>query len=122
MQSRPITGNECTCQGGAKECYMADVTNCNGFFVCTSGNKLKKMCPGVLRWSTIKNHCEWPNSVQCGTRPVTASSTGGAKTCNCPAGKSECFNDGKNKNNRTGTWPYSHKKVPNGIQQYILNY
>ena len=105
--SRPITvtpgssnigstaGNQCTCQGGAKECYMADPTTCNGFFVCTNGNKFKKTCPGVLRWSTIKNHCEWPNSVQCGARPVTASATpGGARTCNCPAGKSECFYEG----------------------------
>ena len=75
---------------------MADATNCNGFYVCTNGNKFKKTCPGVLRWSTIKNKCEWPNSVQCGSRPVTASATaGGAKTCNCPSGKSECFYEGK---------------------------
>ena len=88
-------GNECKCLGGAKECYQPDVRNCNGFFVCTNGNKFKKSCPGVLRWSTVKNHCEWPNSVQCGSRPVTATaSAGGAKTCNCPSGKSECFYEG----------------------------
>ena len=43
--SRPITINmapstgakKCNCPGGVKDCYFADMNNCNGFFQCSKG-------------------------------------------------------------------------------------
>ena len=80
---------------GQKECYFADNNNCNGFFHCINGVAYKKKCPNDLRYSTMKAECDWPKSVQCGTRPVTVQPSSGATsnkpTCTCPFGKSECY-------------------------------
>ena len=46
--NRPITINmkpgmaqKCNCPGGAKDCYFADINNCNGFFQCSKGKSFQ---------------------------------------------------------------------------------
>ena len=52
---------------------------------------LQKTCPNSLRFSTGKQECDWPTSVQCGTRPVTSTETGAGNQCSCFAGISKCY-------------------------------
>ena len=52
----------------------------------------------------MKAECDWPSSVQCGTRPVTVQpSSGGSSnrpSCTCPFGKKECYSTDMSSCNR----------------------
>ncbi|XP_032218734.1 chondroitin proteoglycan 2 isoform X2 [Nematostella vectensis] len=49
----------------------ADPSNCNGFITCSNGYAYKRDCPFNLKFDTKKLECEWPNKVNCKSRPTT---------------------------------------------------
>ena len=72
---QPSTGGTsnkptCTCPFGKAECYSTDMSSCNKFVHCSNGTQYNKQCPGGLRWNTVKNFCDWPTDVNCGSRSV----------------------------------------------------
>ena len=53
--------------------------------------QLQKKCPNNLRFNTMKQECDWPTSVQCGSRPITSTATGAGNECQCFAGITKCY-------------------------------
>ncbi|XP_065654202.1 mucin-3A-like isoform X1 [Hydra vulgaris] len=47
------------CKSGS---YYADPQNCNKFFICTNGRKLKFSCPSMLVWDSNFLTCLWSSS------------------------------------------------------------
>ena len=65
--TRPITINmkpgnavqKCNCPGGAKDCYYADINNCNGFFQCSKGTAHRVSSREVLFEVGGKGNALW---------------------------------------------------------------
>ena len=86
---------------------------------------LQKKCPNSLRFSTIKQECDWPTSVQCGTRPITSTATGAGNECSCFAGVSKCYNTDISSCNQffvcvNGT--QYNQKCPSGLHDKYKNW
>ena len=77
-------GARCSCPNGKKECYFPVQRSCNQFMHCSNGTSYTKTCPNDLRWSLVRNKCDWPKAVQCGNRPVTSRTSSTSAQCSCP--------------------------------------
>lgn len=44
--------------------------NCASFFICENGTAWLMWCPGGLLWHSERHRCEYPDLVDCGSRPT----------------------------------------------------
>nr|AAP33177.1 peritrophin 1 [Mamestra configurata] len=85
--------------------------NCDQFYKCANGKPVAYFCPNNLRYDPFSETCEWPDSVDCGNRPISDGPDKGEDndsddvsdvdndwTCNCNPGEapSICAAEGSN--------------------------
>ncbi|XP_045775358.1 chitin-binding domain protein cbd-1-like isoform X2 [Maniola jurtina] len=44
---------------------------CNWFYSCSGGQPISKACSRGLCWNPNKNHCDWPEKVDCGNKTIS---------------------------------------------------
>merc|ERR1712179_680405 len=50
--------------------YLADPEDCSKFCECSGGAAWSEHCADGLMYDEILHLCNWPNSVDCGSRPI----------------------------------------------------
>ncbi|KAG7165594.1 putative Chitin binding Peritrophin-A domain-containing protein 38 [Homarus americanus] len=50
--------------------YIADPDNCANYCECSGGSAWSFHCDANLMYNDIKHVCDWPNNVDCGSRPT----------------------------------------------------
>ncbi|KAG7165592.1 putative Chitin binding Peritrophin-A domain-containing protein 37 [Homarus americanus] len=71
--SKKIT-DECPAKDPTPPLYIADPDNCSKYCECSGGIAWSFHCDANLLYNDIKHVCDWPNNVDCGSRPIVNSS------------------------------------------------
>ncbi|XP_069184034.1 peritrophin-1-like isoform X2 [Procambarus clarkii] len=66
----PEVSAQCPPQDGYDSVYLPMPTDCSKFCICSGGTAYEKECFPGLVWDDTRNVCNWPNLVDCGTRPI----------------------------------------------------
>jgi hypothetical protein len=45
--------------------YYHDPANCNGYYMCVYGQKMRNKCPPGLHWNQKMLICDWPSQATC---------------------------------------------------------
>ncbi|CAL4157064.1 unnamed protein product [Meganyctiphanes norvegica] len=69
----PEISAKCPAENGETPIYFPDPDDCSKFCECCCGDAYDYSCPSGLYWDTHLNICNWPNQVECESRPEPPS-------------------------------------------------